>query len=182
MKREVILAGRGGQGQILAGIILAEAALKAGLNAVQTQSYGPESRGGASKAEVVLAEGEIDYPKLQNPDTLLAMSQEAADQYGPAIADHGLILLDSTLVSSTPETRATVYQLPITRMAQEDLGRAIVANIVALGALVGLTDLVPAAYLEEAVLDRVPKGTEDLNRKALNAGLAAGRALRQPGQ
>lgn len=178
MRREIRLAGRGGQGQILAGIILAEAALEAGLNAVQTQSYGPESRGGASRAEVIISDQEIDYPKLQNPDILLAMSPEAVEEYSADIVDEGLILVDSSLVDVNPDAGARIYRLPITSMAEEKLGRAIVANIVALGALVGLTDVVPADALEAAVLARVPRGTEDLNRSALDLGLTAGRALR----
>lgn len=182
MRREIRLAGRGGQGQILAGIILAEAALKAGLNAVQTQSYGPESRGGASKAEVVISDEEIDYPKLQAPEILLAMSQEAVDQYIHDMGAEGTVLVDSSLVRNVPSAEAKVFEVPITRLAQEDLGRAIVANIVALGALVGLTDLVPEDALEQAVLARVPRGTEDLNRRALDMGLAAGRDLRKAGE
>lgn len=182
MRTEIRLAGRGGQGQVLAGIILAEAALRAGLNAVQTQSYGPESRGGASKAEVIVSDGDIDYPKVVRPDILLAMSQEALDQYGPEVDPEGLIVVDSSLVESIPDLETRVHRVPITKMAAEDLGKAIVANIVALGVIAGITELVPDGDLEQAVLERVPEGTEDLNRSALKAGLAAGRDLMRSGE
>lgn len=176
MRMEIRLAGRGGQGQVLAGIILAEAALKAGLNAVQTQSYGPESRGGASKAEVIISDGDIDYPKVENPDLLLVMSQEALDQYGPDVKPDGVVVVDSSLVEIIPDLEARIYQVPITQIATQEVGRVIVANIVALGVIAGITELVSDEDLEEAVLGRVPEGTEDLNRKALGTGLAAGRA------
>ena len=103
---EVRLAGEGGQGMILAGIILAEAAaVYDGLNAVQTQSYGPEARGGASRSEVVIAQGEIDYPKVLNPDLVLSMSQEACDRFCDGVKEDGLVVVDSTTVIRVPEHR-----------------------------------------------------------------------------
>lgn len=177
---EIRLAGTGGQGQILAGIILAEAAaIYEGLNAVQSQSYGPESRGGASKAEVVISDGEIDYPKVTVPDFLLVMSKDAWGKYGQGIGSKTKVLIDSTLVSieqdSVPEgTR--LYKLPITGMAK-DLGKEIVANIVALGAITAISGVVSRDAVEEAVLSRVPKGTEELNKKALSAGYDAAMSL-----
>lgn len=173
---EACLAGAGGQGLITAGIILAEAAVLAGLNAVQTQSYGPESRGGASRAEVVLAEGEIDYPKAARPDLLLAMTAEAACRYAGRVRDGGLVVVDEDEVDTVPAGPYRVVRLPIGRIAAAELGRPIVANIVALGVIAALTDAVPADALERAVLARVPKGTEALNRQALRRGLEVGRA------
>ena len=179
---EVRLSGEGGQGIILAGIILAEAAaIYDGANAVQTQSYGPESRGGASKAEVIIAEGEIDYPKGEKPDVLLAMNQEAYDKYGSSLKEGGVVIIDSTHVtlgnsgSRDPDDTSRVFSSPITGLAR-DLGREIVANIVALGYLTAVTGVVSRESLEKAVLARVPKGTEDLNRRALAAGFAAASA------
>jgi len=168
---ELRLAGEGGQGLILAAVILAEAAsVYDGLNAVQTQSYGPESRGGASKAEVIIADTEIDYPKVQLPDITLVMSQEAASKYSSSIKDEGTLLVDSSRVKNVPEVSANVIRAPITKIARDDLGREIVANIVGLGLLVGVTGVVTRDALFRAVMARVPKGTEDLNSRALELG------------
>ena len=168
---EIRLAGSGGQGLILAGIILAEAAgVYDGKFVCQTQSYGPEARGGASKAEVVISDGEIDYPKAIRPDVLLALNQKSLEAFSSDLKPGGLLLVDADLVQEAPASR--VLALPFTRIARE-LGRAMAANIVALGALAQLTGAVSLASLEAAVLARVPKGTEDLNRQALAAGVDA---------
>jgi 2-oxoglutarate ferredoxin oxidoreductase subunit gamma len=173
MRYEIRLAGSGGQGLILAGIILAEAAgIYDGKFVCQTQSYGPEARGGASKAEVVISNAEIDYPKAIRPDVLLAMNQKSLDTYSFDLKPGGLLLVDADLVREVPAGR--VLAVPFTRMAQ-NLGKVMVANIVALGALAQLFGVVSLKSLEAAVLARVPKGTEDLNRRALAAGVTAGR-------
>ena len=178
---EACLAGSGGQGIISAGIILAEAAVLAGLNAVQTQSYGPESRGGASRAEVVLSDGEIDYAKTTRPDVLLAMTADACAKYAAKTKADGLLIVDDQ-VETIPAGPYRVIRAPITRIAAADLGRPIVANIVALGVLAALTEIVPLGVLEEAVLARVPKGTEELNRTALRRGFEVGRQTAPPAQ
>jgi 2-oxoglutarate ferredoxin oxidoreductase subunit gamma len=171
---EIRLAGSGGQGLILAGIILAEAAgIYDGKFVCQTQSYGPEARGGASKAEVVISDAAIDYPKAIQPDVLLAMNQKSLDTFLPDLKPGGLLLVDADLVQEAPATGTVA--LPFTRIAR-DLGRAMAANIAALGALAHLTGAVSLQSLETAVLARVPKGTEDLNRRALAAGVAAAKA------
>jgi 2-oxoglutarate ferredoxin oxidoreductase subunit gamma len=168
---EIRLAGSGGQGLILAGIILAEAAgVYDGKFVCQTQSYGPEARGGASKSEVVISDGEIDYPKAIRPDVLLAMNQKSLEAFISDLQPGGLRLVDADLVKEAPASR--VLALPFTRIARE-LGRAMAANIVALGALAQLTGAVSLQSLEAAVLARVPRGSEDLNRRALAAGVAA---------
>ena len=175
---EVRLAGEGGQGMILAGVILAEAAaVHDGLNAVQTQSYGPEARGGASRSEVILARGEIDFPKVMSADLLLCMSQEASDRFYTQVKDDGCIIVDSTHVGRVPTHRAIA--VPITRIAKEATGRRITASIVALGLVSGLTGRVSPAALEQAVRERVPAGTEEINLKALAAGLAEARQILQ---
>jgi len=154
---------------ILIGIILAEAiGLYEGLHVVQTQSYGPEARGGASKSEVVVSDEEIDYPKPQKVDLLLAMNQASCDLYFPGLKEDGTLLVDSTFVNQVPTPRA--LRIPLTKLARERLSREIVANIVALGAISELTDLVSIASLESALLGRVPKGTEEINKKALYLG------------
>lgn len=178
---EVRLAGEGGQGLILAGVILAEAAaVYDGLQATQTQSYGPEARGGASKSEVVISDEEIDYPKVIEADYLLAMSQESCDKYVDNLKRDGLLIVDSTHVDRLPLDRPAV-QSPITQLAEEATGRRITANVVALGVLVGVTGVVSRAAIEAAVQARAPKGTEELNAKALAAGLAWAQQNYQPG-
>jgi 2-oxoglutarate ferredoxin oxidoreductase subunit gamma len=173
---EVRLAGEGGQGMILAGIILAEAAaMYDGKNVVQTQSYGPEARGGASKSEVIIAEGEIDYPEVISADVLMVMSQEGCDKYAAALKKSGLLIVDQDKVVRVPTTRAV--RVPIVKLAVEATGKAITANVVALGVLVGLTQVVSRDAIEQAVTARAPKGTEEMNRAALAAGFAAAEQL-----
>jgi 2-oxoglutarate ferredoxin oxidoreductase subunit gamma len=177
---EIRLAGEGGQGMILAGVILAEAAaVHDGLNAVQTQSYGPEARGGSSRSEVIIARGEIDYPKVMAADFLLCMSQEAADRFHAQVRDEGCLVVDSTNVSRLPSHRAIA--IPITEIAEEVTGRRIVASMVALGVLVGLTKIVSREALEKALVERVPRGTEKLNLEALAAGISAVESLNKAG-
>jgi 2-oxoglutarate ferredoxin oxidoreductase subunit gamma len=168
---EVRLAGTGGQGMILAGIILAEAAsIGAGKTVAQTQSYGPEARGGASKAEVIISDGVIDYPKVIQADLLLAMSQEACDKYGKEVNPVGWLIVDADQVKRTPPHPRTV-RVPITDLAEEKLGRKITANIVGLGIIVGLTGIVPRQAILRAVERRAPPGTKEINLQALEIGL-----------
>lgn len=172
---EIRLSGSGGQGLILAGIILAEAAILDGKNAVQSQSYGPEARGGASRAEVIISNSKIDYPKVTKPDILLALTEEALLKYKDNLKPDGLILIDSSI--KKPESPYKVLNIPILETAQNRAGKIIVANIVALGVLTAVTRVVSRMSIEKAVLDRVPKGTEDLNRKALYAGFELGEGI-----
>ena len=170
-RTEIRLAGEGGQGMILAGIILAEAAsIYGGRNAVQTQSYGPEARGGASKAEVIISPDEIDHPEVLEADILVALSQEAYRKFHKDVKPEGLLIVDADKVEVAGEQ---AIQIPITRMAIETTGRQITANTVALGVLVGLTGIVSREDIEKAVTARAPHGTEEMNRKALEAGFAA---------
>ncbi len=171
--RQVMLTGSGGQGMILAGIILAKAGILDGLHVTQTQSYGPEARGGASRAEVILDEEPVDYPKVVQADVILAMTQEAVDKFHTKLRPGGVLVVDPMYVNSVPAIDGTVHQVEITRLAKEATGRTITANIVALGALNKVARLVAPESLVEAVLDSVPKGTEAVNRKALEAGIGA---------
>ncbi len=169
---EIRLSGSGGQGLILMGIILAEAVgIYEGKFVAQTQSYGPEARGGSSKSEVIVSDEEIDYPKAMRLDLLLAMNQKACDEFYPDLKPEGILIVDSTFVTQFPVPKA--YRIPFTRIAREKFNREVVANIVALGALTQLTPVVSPKAVEAAVLARVPKGTEKLNRDALRAGIAA---------
>jgi 2-oxoglutarate ferredoxin oxidoreductase subunit gamma len=179
---EIRLSGSGGQGLILAGIVLAEAAgVYDGKYVAQSQSYGPEARGGASKAEVVISDEEIDYPMATRPDLLLAMNQSACDAYYHDLKPEGMLVVDSTFVTNTPTTKAV--RIPFTQLARQELGSEMAANIVALGALATLTKIVSPEALETAVLSRVPPGTEDLNRRALQLGSRSAQEIleeRQP--
>ncbi|MCL2548173.1 MAG: 2-oxoacid:acceptor oxidoreductase family protein [Symbiobacteriaceae bacterium] len=166
---EIRLSGSGGQGIITAGIILAEAALLDGRNALQSQSYGPEARGGASKAEVIISDEEIDYPKVSAPGILLALTQEAFNNYVQGVTAEGVILVDES-ITANPSANQHIFRLPILETAQARL-RPVVANIIALGAMAKLTGCVSLDALEKAVLARVPRGTEDLNKRALATGV-----------
>lgn len=169
---EFLLSGSGGQGLVLAGLILAEGAVKAGKNVIQTQTYGPEARGGASRAEVITSDGEIDYPKVVRPDLLLAMSQEAYDRYAPlAKRSNALVLIDQEFVTEPSDQEDNLVALPLTKAAAERIGKALVANMVALGALMAFTRVFSPQLLEAALLDRVPAGSEELNLKAFRLGL-----------
>jgi len=175
---EIRFSGAGGQGLITAGIILAEAAsIVEGKHAVQSQSYGPEARGGASKSEVIISDGPIDYPKATVVDACLAMTQESADKYANGIKSGGVLLLDSDFVKNEPKGDFKVYKMPIVRTAKDELGREIVANVVALGAMIALTDAVSREAGEKAVLARVPEAFLDLNKKAYNLGFEKVKAL-----
>jgi 2-oxoglutarate ferredoxin oxidoreductase subunit gamma len=175
---EIRLGGSGGQGLILMGIILAEAiGIYDGKFVAQTQSYGPEARGGSSKAEVIVSDEEIDYPKVLQLDLLLAMNQRACDEFYPDLKPEGLLVVDSTFVTQIPTPK--VFQVPFTRIAREKFKREVVANIIALGALTQLCPIVPSKAIESAVLARVPKGTEKLNQDALKAGIAAAKRAKK---
>lgn len=175
MRTEFRLSGSGGQGLLLAGIVLAEAAIFDEKNAVQTQSYGPEARGGASKAEVVISEEDIDYPKALDPDYLLALTTEAFKTYGPVMSK-GTIIVDAS-VKADIETKARVVRVPILETAGKELGKSVVANAVALGVLAGVSSIVPLEKLEQAIVKRVPKGTEDLNTRAVRRGYELAKTL-----
>lgn len=170
----ISLTGTGGQGIILAGIILAEAAILEGKQAIQTQSYGPEARGGASKAEVIISDEAIDYPKIVTADILLAMSQEACTKYSGVLKKGGKMIVDATNVDDIPAIDADILAVDITKAARDQLKKDMFANIIALGVLVGSTGIVGRKAVVEAVLARVPKGTEEVNTKALEIGFSLG--------
>lgn len=168
-KYEVRLSGSGGQGLLLAGIILAEGAINDGKNSIQTQSYGPEARGGASKSEVIISSEAIDFPKVRNCDILLALTQKSYEQYSEGLKENGILIIDSSVAVKEMGSKQ-IYSVPILETAAKDLGKPMVTNIVALGAIVEITKVISKDSLEKAVLDRVPKGTEELNKKALSMG------------
>ena len=168
---EIRLSGAGGQGLILIGKILAEAAaIYDNKNATQSQSYGPEARGGASRSEVIISDGDIDFPKAMNIDMLLAMTQEAVDKYTDDVKEDGIIIVDSYFVKTVPDGKYYVHSFPITEIAEDKIGRKIVANIIALGAMESLSKIVSEEAIINAIKARVPKGTEEMNIQAFRAG------------
>lgn len=175
---EIRLSGTGGQGLILAGIILAESAIIDNKNAIQSQSYGPEARGGASKSEIIISDGEIFYPKVSKPDIFLALSQEAFNKYVNGVKEDAILIADSS-ISTQSCGAGKIYSVPILDTASFKLSKPMVANIIALGLIVGLTGVVSSESIESAVLSRVPRGTEDLNKRALNEGYGLANNLKQ---
>jgi 2-oxoglutarate ferredoxin oxidoreductase subunit gamma len=169
---EIRLSGSGGQGLILAGQILAEAAaVYDDKNATQSQSYGPEARGGASRSEVIISDDEIDYPKATHLDLLLALTQEACDKYVADLKKNGILLTDSTEVAKLPRGDFKIFSAPMTEIAEKEIGRKVVANLVAVGMIIGLSKIVAVAAAEQAIRARVPRGTEEINLKAFRKGL-----------
>lgn len=193
---EIRLSGFGGQGIILAAYILGKAAaLYDHKFATMTQNYGPESRGGACSGQVIISDAPVSYPHLTRPHLVVAMSQEAYVKYSENLADGGLLLIDEDLVlpsqpaphaspgeaysaeKNRPNTR--LYSIPATRIAEKELGRKMVANIVMLGFLAALDASVSAEALRQSVRESVPKGSEDLNLAAFERGYAYGRRLQE---
>jgi 2-oxoglutarate ferredoxin oxidoreductase subunit gamma len=171
---QVVLSGFGGQGVIMAGEILGRAvAVDEGRNAVMAQSYGPESRGGACKTEVILADGDIAYPRVVAPDVVVVLSQEAYRQVGRSRPAECLLIAEEDIVKVDDEVERgkTVLRVPAMRLA-EQLGRRIVLNMVVLGFLCGATQLASPEALKSAIAASVPKGTEALNLKAFDSGFA----------
>lgn len=172
---EIRVAGSGGQGVILAAVIIGQAAAlkEEGLNSVQSQAYGPEARGGASKSEVVIARGEIDYPKAANPNLQVILTQKATDEYSHDTAKGGTVILDDFFVQNVPDIDAEIFRLPIVKTAREVIGKEIVTNMVALGTVarvLELQGLLKPDSIKQTILENVPKGTEELNSRAFDEG------------
>lgn len=173
---EVRLAGLGGQGIILAGIIVAEAAgIHEGKEVVQTQAYGAEARGGFSRSDVVICDEEILYPKASKLDFLLAMSQSAYEENLPSLKKGGVLLVDSTYVSEVSGPK--IYAIPFSRIAREKFGRENVANIITLGAITQIFPIISKESMEKAVLTRVPQRFIEMNKKAFMEGVKAGKKI-----
>jgi 2-oxoglutarate ferredoxin oxidoreductase subunit gamma len=174
MRKEVKMAGFGGQGIVLMGVILAEAAgYYEDLEVAQTQSYGPEARGGACRAEVVLSDEIIDYTKTLNPDVFIAMSQPALDRYLPEIdSSHSQVFIDETLVATVPEKIRHLHRVPSTRLAEEKCGNRMVANIIMLGVVAKKTGLISIEALRSTLQERLSPKLREINLKALEAALS----------
>ncbi len=169
-QREIILAGSGGQGLIVAGIMLGEAALLEGKNALQTQSYGIASRGGFSMAEVIISREEIVFQQVQRPDAVLALTAEALDKLFPRVGPGIPVFYDTDLVVKTPPGAANLIGHPFTRLAGE-LGQGSVVNMIALGALLKATGIVNPESLFLLIRKRFSGKTADINCQAIETGL-----------
>ncbi len=175
---EIRISGFGGQGIIRCGHIIGKtAALFDGKNATLTQSFGPEARGSACSAQILVDVEPIRYPYLSVPDTVVTMSQEAYDKYGSDLTEGGTLLIDEDLVKpgKTAEGRK-VYAVPATRIA-EQLGNRIVANIVMLGFFTAITDIISVEAARKALPSSVPEHFVELNTKAFEEGYAYGVTL-----
>jgi len=175
---EIRISGLGGQGIVLAGIIIGTAASTYGRkNATQAQSYGPEARGGACKTEIVISDEEIDYPRVEKPHIVAVMSQEAYNTCVGEIEENGALLYDPDMILETrPMNKVNIYEVPATRIA-EQLGKKIVANMVMIGAIIAITNIVDNQSIEKAIAKNVPHGTEKLNIDAFNRGYEHARKL-----
>ena len=171
-KFEIRLSGSGGQGVILAAIILADAAIDQGLNAIQTQSYGPEARGGSSKSEVIISNQEIKFPKITNANILLALTQKSYDKYIATLNKDGILVIDES-VNVEMETPYKIYKLPILDTAKNKIGTNMVSNIVSVGVIYALMGgrVINKDVMLKSIIERVPPVTVDKNIKAFEEGI-----------
>lgn len=169
-RHDIRLAGNGGQGVILATIILAEAAILNGKYAAQTGTYGPEARGGACKAELLISDKPIGFTKVLDPTFLLVLTKKALDRYAPRISAGSLVMLDTGLEIPEGVAPSHVITLPILHTARHVVGKIQTANIVAIGAINEFLHLTSEDIMRKAVLMHVPSGSRDVNTRALEAG------------
>lgn len=177
MEKNIRICGFGGQGVILAGVIVGKAAaVYDGFESVQSQSYGPEARGGASRTEVIISDKKIGYPRLTKCDTMMALSQEAFNTYNGDLTDDALIIIDPEMVLKTDIEikNRKIYKVEGMKIANE-LGKKIVFNIIMVGALTAITKVSSKEHILKAVLDSVPPKTIELNKKAFELGYEAGK-------
>ena len=175
---EIRMAGSGGQGLIMGGMILAEAMIRQNKLAVQTQSYGVEARGGSSKSEVVIGDREINFPEVISPDLFVALMPEAYEKYAAETKKGGIIITDSTYIEKREIPDVTAYEFPISEYCADELGDIRAANIFTLGIISGLVEFMDYEALESAVLSRLAPKLHALNRKALACGNEIGRKLK----
>ncbi|MHC1742045.1 MAG: 2-oxoacid:acceptor oxidoreductase family protein [Syntrophobacteraceae bacterium] len=176
-RKEILITGFGGQGIVLAGQILGKAAsLGDKRESTLTQSYGPEARGGACSAQVIISDGSIHFPYVRTPDVLVCMSQGGYDKYAELMREESLLVTDQDLVRVDASENPRFFTIPATRMAEE-IGRKMMANIVMLGFLTAVSNAVSVDAARDSVVDSVPKGTEKLNATAFNKGYDYGLAV-----
>ena len=168
----IVFSGSGGQGVITASIMMAEAAvLFEGLNAVQSQSYGPEARGGSTRADVIISDKPIRFPKVNQPNVLICLTQEAYNRYSGSIRPGGLLLTDSHFVKPERKVDARQVGLAMYRAVMDEIGKPVVFNICTLGALVGLTEVISKESVLRVLETRIPAGFLELNTRAFEIGL-----------
>ena len=171
MRNEIRIAGFGGQGVITAGVLLAKALGQYGdFYVAQTQSYGPEARGGACKTDVVVSDTEIDYIKPLAIDVMAVMSQPALNAYQASLKDDGGLLVDSTLVNDIPARFTKVFSIPATDLAENELGLRVTANVIVFGALAKITGWVTPEACKQAIADIFPAKTLEKNYAAFDLG------------
>jgi 2-oxoglutarate ferredoxin oxidoreductase subunit gamma len=167
-----LLSGSGGQGVITMGILLAEtASLQSGLNAIQSQSYGPEARGGATRCDVLISANPIRYPKVQAANAMVALTDQAYARYIQYLQPGALLLTDSHFVKPAGRVDADHYSLPMHEKVMEAFGRPQVFNICVLGALLQLTGVVAPSALEKTLAERFAPQFQANNKKALELGI-----------
>ena len=168
----LVFSGSGGQGVITAAIILAEAAvLHEGLNAVQSQLYGAEARGGATRSDVIIADEMINYPKVIQPNVLVCLTQEAYNKFSPIIRPGGLLLTDRRYVKTHKKVDARQVELHMFQAVMENIGKPIVFNICMLGTVIRLAEIVNPESIAKVLENRIPSAFLDMNRQALNLGM-----------
>jgi 2-oxoglutarate ferredoxin oxidoreductase subunit gamma len=170
-RTEIRIGGSGGQGVVLAAQILGKAAVLDGKNALQTQAYGAEARGSLSKSEVIISDGKIGFPAVRKPDILVAMSQEALDKLLKDLKPDGTLIVDSTNITTVPETNAKVHKIPMTETAKKTFGDTIYANMIMLGVFVKITNLVTVQSMENTIRENVSAKTVETNINAFRKGL-----------
>jgi len=172
-KVEIRFSGTGGQGLVLASIILAEALMIDGFNIITVESHGIEARGGASSAEIIASKKDIFDLSVTLPDILVAISQQAYDKYDKKVKKDTLVILDSSLIKSEsiPDSE-NVQAFPFTRLVREELGTTLPTNICFLGALVGISKIVNMDSIKKSILNRVPKSSGSINLKAFELGFS----------
>ncbi len=177
---ETRLSGEGGQGIIMGGAILAEAAiLHEGRYAVQSPTYGSRVRGGPTKVDVIVSDEEIIFPRATAINFYLSLAQTSFDKYGTDLADDVIILVDQNLVPNVPQNNTrTVYRYPFVEVAKNDMGNVVLSNIIALATMVELTDVVSREALWAAIQARVPEKYLDLNKRAMEKGFEVALQLR----
>jgi len=171
MKYEIRFSGSGGQGVITASVILgAAAALHDGKNVIQSQSYGPEARGGATKADVIIADEKIFYPKARHIDYLVSLTQKAADKFIKTLKKGGTVIIDGDFVNLPDSPDYRLYRLPLTSRTLEKFNRLTTLNVVSLGAFVEVSGLVSVAAVKKAVAEHSPAGFEEMNLASFELG------------
>ncbi len=176
----MVFSGSGGQGVITAAIILAEAAvLHEGLTAVQSQVYGAEARGGATRSDVIISDSEIYFPKVNQPNLLVCLTQEAYVKFYPIIRPGGLLIVDKRNVKTWKKVDARQRELPLHDTVMEKIGRPIVFNICMLGAVIAMTELVREESIMKVLETRIPKSFLDMNQQALRLGMELGESARR---